>query len=144
LSLPAAFWDSSALVPMFAEQPASRWADALARVWDVTVWWATPVEISSAIARLQREKTLSVEKSRAAMSLVYAARGQWQEIVPTDAVRGEAQRLLAIHPLRAADSLQLAAAMVWCRDRPKGRTFLCADSKLADAAEKIGFAVLRP
>jgi len=47
------------------------------------------------------------------------------------------------HRLRAADALQLAAALVWCSNRPRGRAFLVADGALSDAAEAEGFAVIR-
>ena len=45
--------------------------------------------------------------------------------------------------LRAADALQLAAALVWCRQRPHGRAFVVADDGLSDAAEAEGFTVIR-
>jgi len=38
------------------------------------------------------------------------------------------------YDLRAADSLQLAAALVWCEDVPQGRAFFTADQKLGEAA----------
>jgi predicted nucleic acid-binding protein len=116
----------------------------MARKWHIAAWWSTSVEVSSAIARLRREKVLSKEQFTAAIRLLLAVRPQWQEIVPSDAVRDEAERLLGRHSLRAADSLQLGAALVWCNGRPKGRAFLCADAKLADVAEQEGFRVLRP
>jgi predicted nucleic acid-binding protein len=53
-----------------------------------------------------------------------------------------AMRLLAAHPLRAADALQLAAAMLWARDKPGGRDFVCLDERLRTAAILEGFAVL--
>jgi hypothetical protein len=44
--------------------------------------------------------------------------------------------------LRAADSLQLAASLVWCEQRPSKRNFICGDQQLAKAAESAGFSVL--
>ena len=41
-------------------------------------------------------------------------------------VRRRAGRLVAAHPLRAADALQLAAALVWCEEQPAGEAFVCA------------------
>lgn len=52
--------------------------------------------------------------------------------------------VLELYTLRAADSLQLATALVWCRNRPAGRIFICADDRLCDAAAQAGFTVLRP
>jgi predicted nucleic acid-binding protein len=76
--------------------------------------------------------------------LLVSLEREWQEIVPSDQIRDLARVALADHPLRAADALQLAAALVWCRERPKGRPFLCADDRLCEAADKAGFSVLRP
>ncbi|HEX2164386.1 MAG TPA: PIN domain-containing protein, partial [Thermoanaerobaculia bacterium] len=64
------------------------------------------------------------------------------EIAPGEEVRRQASRLLRVHDLRAADSLQLAAALVWCSDRPEGQAFVSLDRRLRDAAELEGFTVL--
>ena len=50
------FWDSSALVPLCVDEPATDAALALlAEDPEVAVWWATPVECASALARLERD-----------------------------------------------------------------------------------------
>lgn len=46
--------------------------------------------------------------------------------------------------LRSADAFQLAAALVWCANRPRNRTFITMDDKLALAAEEAGFSLLHP
>jgi hypothetical protein len=43
------------------------------------------------------------------------------------------------YDLRAADALQLAAALNWCEDAPQGRVFLAVDQKLREAAVLSGF-----
>ncbi len=68
----------------------------------------------------------------------------WQEVLPSEEVRVEARRLLYTYPLRAADSLQLAAAMIWCSKRPQGRIFICGNVRLSEAAANAGFTVLKP
>ncbi len=57
-------------------------------------------------------------------------------------LRERALRLLSSHHLRAADSLQLAAALVWAREQPRGRVFISLDSRLGEAARREGFTVL--
>jgi len=57
-------------------------------------------------------------------------------------VRARAARLLSLHPLRAADALQLAAALVWCRERTAEAPFVCLDDRLRLAAAREGFRVL--
>jgi len=64
------------------------------------------------------------------------------EILPSEPVRQRAQRLLRTHPLRAADALQLAAALVWAHESPAGLEFVCLDQNLREAASREGFKVL--
>jgi hypothetical protein len=47
---------------------------------------------------------------------------------------------LPVHPLRAADALQLAAAFVAAERRPHSLQIVTLDERLADAAQKEGFA----
>jgi hypothetical protein len=44
--------------------------------------------------------------------------------------------------LRALDSFQLAAALVWCNEKPKSGVFVCDDPKLSVAARTVGFTVV--
>jgi len=60
---------------------------------------------------------------------------------PDEEVRRQARRLLRVHPLRAADALQLGAAIVWA-GRYEGREFVSLDARLREAARLEGFAVL--
>lgn len=57
-------------------------------------------------------------------------------------VRESAIRLLRVHSLRAADSLQLAAALVASDHRPQSWRFISLDARLCGAAELEGFEVL--
>ena len=66
-------------------------------------------------------------------------RSEWQEVDPSEKLREQAERLVDRFPLKAADAQQLAAAMVWCIGRLKGRAFISGDSQLLDAARQLGF-----
>jgi len=63
-------------------------------------------------------------------------------IAPGDQLRDRAHRLLAVHALRAADALQLAAALVWADERPAGLEFVSLDDRLGEAARREGFRVV--
>lgn len=142
MSKAGAFWDSSALVPLCVHEVTSRQAQSQLRKSLPVVWWGSPVEVHSAISRLHRlGKLKDVEKQGALSRLGVLTRG-WREILPGDPVRDLATRLLDAHELRAADSFQLAAALVWCQQRPSRRTFVCADQRLSRAAQAAGFTVL--
>ena len=79
------------------------------------------------------------EEARAALT---ALAGEWSEVQPSDLVRQRAERLLMVHSLRAADSLQLAAALIWTEGATAGAEFVCLDQNLKEAALKEGFTVL--
>jgi predicted nucleic acid-binding protein len=109
---------------------------------DLLVWWGTPVEIASALARRERERTLSAEDVTEALAVLRDLAESWHEIVPTDVLRRTAERLLRTHPLRAADSLQLAAALTAAGHDPGTLEVVCLDDRLAAAAKREGFRVL--
>ena len=80
------------------------------------------------------------ERDRAA-ALLAQLRGSWSEILPSEKVRSLAETLPDSHGLRAADATQLAAALVWCLDRPNRRPLVCFDDRLRTAAAALGFDV---
>jgi uncharacterized protein len=114
-------------------------AIALYKLHDVVVWWATPVEMASALARLVRMKQLDPSDWTRARKLAKRLADSWSVIQPSDALRAKSAQLVDRHDLRAADSFQLAAALEWCEDAPQGRVFLTADRRLREAARSSGF-----
>ncbi|MBI4467874.1 MAG: hypothetical protein HY650_00975 [Acidobacteria bacterium] len=69
-------------------------------------------------------------------------RVHWHEIQPVEQVRAQAERLLRVHPMRAGDALQLAAALLWCNHDPRSRHVVSADDVLSNAAETEGFSIV--
>jgi predicted nucleic acid-binding protein len=108
----------------------------------IAVWWATRTECVSALLRQTREGSLSVVGERQARQALETLVKVWTEIQPTEALRGVAERLLAVHPLRAGDAFQLAAALQWCQRQPSGMALVSFDARLREAAYKEGFAIL--
>jgi predicted nucleic acid-binding protein len=104
-------------------------------------WWATAVEGHSALVRLQREGLLSGTAFRASCKRLSELLASSKEVAPSDHVREIAIQQLERFPLRAGDGLQLAAALAWCGERPRGRWFVSADRRLAAAANAAGFEV---
>ncbi len=136
------FWDSSALIPLLVEETSTSNLQALAQdERDMHVWWAAEVECVSAISRLEREYKSSevVERAFARLQMLVS---RWNEVIPGSTVRDIARRLLRVHPLRASDALQLAAAIVLADQNPAAVEFLCLDDRLRDAASREGFRVL--
>lgn len=134
-----AFWDSSALVPLCVHQGITPRAVLLYKKHEVVVWWAAAVEIASGLARLARMSHITPADYAKAGKLAATLSDTWSVIQPSENVRATALRIVDHYDLRAADSLQLAAALEWCGGTPHGRVFLTADQKLREAAFLAGF-----
>jgi predicted nucleic acid-binding protein len=138
------FWDSSAIIPLlFTEAPRDALLGLLTRDPLMMVWWGSPVECVSAIARREREGNLSVDDAGQALAQLRTLMGAWQEVLPSEPVRTAALRLLRVHALRAADSLQLAAAIIAAEHEPATLEFVTLDDRLSDAASREGFRLTR-
>jgi uncharacterized protein len=135
------FWDASAVVPLFVRQPASLVVqNLLDEMPDAVVWWGTPLECASALARLRRQGGLGVADEMSIQEALHDWLATCTELQPTDRVRATGLRLLRTHPLRTADALQLAAALEWA-GTPRGNVFVTLDGRLAEAARLEGFRV---
>jgi predicted nucleic acid-binding protein len=136
------FWDSSAVLPLLMVERASS---SVAAVYEADsrqiVWCLTEVEAASAIARREREAREAADIERA-RSMLRVLTDRWEEVTSVQSVRSRALRLLGTHAIRAADALQLAAALVFCDERTESLPFVCLDDRLADAARKERFPVL--
>lgn len=106
------------------------------------VWWASETECVSAIARRERHRELSRRGADVALERLVALKGVWAEIEPSHRVRMVAARLLRTHPMRAADSLRLGAAVAASEGDPASLPLVTLDERLADAARLEGFGVL--
>jgi predicted nucleic acid-binding protein len=137
------FWDSSALIPVLVAEPRSAEMVALlAADQSPALWWAGPVECQSALQRRRREKVVTAAALADALARLDRLAEDVDVVAPTARLREQAGRALAAHPLRAADALQLAAALVWADDSPAGEPFVCLDDRLREAAGREGFRVL--
>ncbi len=106
------------------------------------VWWGSEVECISALVRLERRAALDGKEIALATERLKQLANGWHEIEPSEIVRESAVRFLRVHPLRAADALQLAAAFTAAERRPASLRVVTLDERLADAARKEGFALV--
>ena len=137
------FWDTSAIVPLVIVESGS----ARVRAWyntdsEIVVWTLTRVELLSAIARRRREDSRSAPMLTAARRNIMRAWDGWSEVTTVELVRRHAERLVESYPLRAADALQIGAALMAAEGNPRNLQFVTLDRNLADAAEREGFPVL--
>jgi uncharacterized protein len=137
------FWDASAIIPLCLDEP---WTPFLIQILRndalMIVWWGSVVECWSAFARLRREGLFDTRDEEQARALLARLATAWTEVLPSQAVRDHAARALLWHSLRAADALQLAAALVWVQGQPIGQPFVCLDHRLRAAAQREGFLLI--
>ncbi|MBZ0321173.1 MAG: type II toxin-antitoxin system VapC family toxin [Anaerolineae bacterium] len=146
------FCDTSALAKRYSIEQGSVWIQGITapsarnRIFIAQI---TPVEIVSALARKEREKTLT-SRSRQAAMLLLERHGKREYVVVrfTDSVAQEAKRLLITYPLRAFDAIQLASAITANRGllgTPVAPLiYLASDKQLQRAAIAEGLQVDDP
>ena len=139
------FWDTSALVALhLAERHAAALKSILEDDLEVAVWWGAQVEFASALSRREREGSLSSERAANVLTRFNRLATQtYQEVLPTRRLKSIAQRLLPAHLLRAADALQLAAALSIAEEHSASIGFVCLDARLNEAASREGFFLPR-
>jgi hypothetical protein len=136
------YWDASALLPLLLDEKRTP---SVRPIYDEdpvqSVWCLTEVEVASALARRAREglETKAVERARHELKRLL---DRSTEIASVSRVRARAVRLLNTHPLRAADAVQLSAALILCDEQPGALPFVCLDDRLREAALREGFRVL--
>lgn len=136
------YWDSSALALLLIDEPGSaRRLALLDQDPDVATWWGSGVECASALHRVGRETALEADRWQYAWDCLHNLASDWIEVEPSERLRRRAIRLMGVHPLRAGDALQLAAALVASEENPAILDFVCGDARLADAARREGFRV---
>jgi predicted nucleic acid-binding protein len=141
MSLPFAFWDSSALIALLVAQKQTEKVSKLFASYRVVVYWSTAVEIVSGLTRLERMGEIDHNEFLAGKRLAQIVAASWTSIMPSERIAVEACSLLEAHPLSAADALQLAAALEWCEGKPRGNVFLTFDRRLREAAGLAGFTL---
>ena len=135
------FWDTSALIPLCVDEPESVGVKALLRDDpSMVVWWGSVIECWSALARRRREGMLQNADEEAARTFLHTLQESWIEVLPGEDVRARAGRLLRLHPIRSADAVQLAAALVWAGDPPSGE-IVVYDRRLGESARLEGLTV---
>ena len=137
------FWDSSAIVPLLVTEPKTRTIAGLLRSdRECWTWWATRTECLSSLQRRVRAGELDAAEFETARRRLQRFDQATSIVVPSEAIRARADRLLGLHPLRAADAFQLAALLAAAEERPAEVPFVTLDDRLADAARREGFSVL--
>ncbi len=142
------YLDTSALIKLYVEEEGTEQVvDATRDAADgrVIVVDLTPLEARSAIRRREREGDISAADADRVLRQIENDCSMTFLMQPsTSAVMEEAARLIDRYPLRAYDALQLAGCLVVRDGMPGPVTFVCADTRLCDAARHEGLEALNP
>lgn len=142
------YMDTSALVKIYLDEPGSERMNGLASPdaeHRLAVCSITQVEFHSTIWRRRRAgefddatAEMTIERFNAHLRIRFLRRPV------DDRTLDLASELVARHPLRGYDGVQLAACLALAITAQEPLTFVCADRRLLDAAEAEGLAVLDP
>ena len=108
----------------------------------IVTWWGSWVECASALNRRHREGGLDGAALHETLRELTQFAAGWTHIRSSAPLRQQALRLLRVHPMRAADALQLAAALTATMGDPSTLDLVCSDARLSQAAGIEGFLVL--
>ena len=140
MRLPAwAYFDTSALIKRYVEDPGRRAVLQLLRRHACVTSAVLPVEIRSALRRRVSDGTLDPGGLAGILKRVAADRAYWTLVEVAEEVLAAAESLAATHPLRALDAIHLASAQVLAgRTAPTPVTFVSADVRQTAAASALG------
>lgn len=140
---PVNFWDTSGIMALVVDEPRRMFARSILEGDDrMAVWWGSSIEYVSAVSRRIRDGTLKEDQIAALVHYLEELSRRWCEVQPDSKIKESAQTLVLRYPLRAADSLQLAAALAIAENDPGSIGFVCFDARLNAAANQEGFTVL--
>lgn len=137
------FFDTSALVKRYVEEPGSAMVRAALRAHPVTVARVTLAEAAAATARAFRLGALTAEQRDAILSRLPLDFARLSVVEIRPALVARVPDLVARYPLRAYDAIQLAAAITVRQSRSAVELW-CADGELRQAAIADGFRVITP
>jgi len=135
------YYDTSALVKQYLQEAGSKLVLELLKSGEkVYTASLTYAEAHAAFSRRTREGRLTRQTAR---RLALRFDKDWESydvvILGEDVLR-LARQMLYRHPLRSADAIHLASALLLARTSPTARwSFVCADGRLCDAAKAEGF-----
>ncbi|MBA3392601.1 MAG: type II toxin-antitoxin system VapC family toxin [Deltaproteobacteria bacterium] len=134
------FFDASALVKRYVRETGSSTVRRLLREVTPAISRLTEAEVSSAFARRRREGTFSSRQHARALAALQSDLLRSHVIELSTDVVARVHVLVARHPVRAADALQLASAIV-LREAVGRVVFVAYDTRLREAARAEGFSL---
>ena len=135
---PFAYFDTSALIKRYVNEPGRREVLQLLRTTSCVVSAVLPVEVRSALRRRVADGTLNERQVAVISRRLAADRAFWTVVEASREVLAAAERLAAAHPLRALDAIHVASAQVFAaRLGSPAFIFVSADIRQTAAAAAL-------
>lgn len=142
------YLDTSALVKLYVAEEGTERVVGLTKDLDgerAVILDITLLESRSAVRRREREGDIAAADADRILKQIEEDASLSFLVQPsTSAVIEEAARLIDEYLLRTYDALQLAGCLVVRQGLPGPLTFVCADTRLCEAAALEGLPVLNP
>ena len=136
-----AYFDTSALVKRYVDEPGRRQVQQLLRRHDCVTSAILPVELRSALRRRVAERMLESSRVSEILKRVAADRAYWTIIEVGTEVLSGAEALVSVHPLRTLDAIHVASAQLFAaRLSISDLIFVSADQRQTEVASAIGLA----
>ena len=134
-----AYFDTSALVKRYVDEPGRREVLQLLRQNECVTSAVLPVELRSGLRRRVADGSLDAARLPAILKHVAADRPYWTLVeVGTDVLAG-AETLVAAHPIRTLDAIHVASAQLFAaRISMPGLTFVTADKRQTETVVAVG------
>jgi predicted nucleic acid-binding protein len=132
------YFDASALVKRYVEEPESPAVRRLLEESLVCTSRLSEVEVSAALVRRTREGSLSQPERDRALSALSEDMRSFYVVEFFPEIAKAARRLLLRHTLRASDAVQLASSTHVKEAAVDGVLFVAFDRRLNDAAFEEG------
>ncbi len=137
-----AYFDTSALVKRYVDEPGRREVQQLLRRHECVTSAILPVELRSALRRRVAERTLESPRVSEILKRVAADRAYWTVIEVGAEVLSGAQALVSVHPLRTLDAIHVASAQLFAaRLSIADLIFVSADQRQVEVPKAIGLAM---
>jgi uncharacterized protein len=136
-----AYFDTSALVKRYVDEPGRREVQQLLRRHDCVTSAILPVELRSALRRRVAERTLDSSRVSEILKRIAGDRAYWTVIEVGTEVLSGAEALVSVHPLRTLDAIHVASAQLFAaRLSMSDLIFVSADKRQTEVASAIGLA----
>jgi predicted nucleic acid-binding protein len=134
-----AYFDTSALVKRYVDEPGRREVQQLLRQHDCVTSAILPVELRSALRRRVAERTLDSSRVSEILKRVASDRAYWTVVEVGAEVLSGAEALVSVHPMRTLDAIHVASAQLLAtRLSIADLMFVSADIRQTNVASAIG------